>query len=104
MTIEGGGRAGMIAPDETTFEWLEGRPDAPEPLPVDDWAALRSDPGASFDKEVAIDAAGLAPQVTWGTTPGMVTEVTAAVPEPGDEGEERALAYMALRPGTPMRE
>ncbi|MFN2616688.1 MAG: 3-isopropylmalate dehydratase large subunit [Thermoleophilaceae bacterium] len=104
MTIEGGGRAGMIAPDRTSFEWLEGRPAAPEPLPVDEWAALRSDADASFDKEVAIDASELAPQVTWGTNPGMVTEVTAAVPEPRDEGEQRALEYMALEPGTPMQE
>jgi 3-isopropylmalate/(R)-2-methylmalate dehydratase large subunit len=104
MTIEGGGRAGMIAPDERTFEWLQGRPAAPNPLPVDDWAALRSDSDASFDREVEIDASELAPQVTWGTTPGMVTEVTSAVPEPRDEGEQRALEYMALEPGTPMQE
>jgi 3-isopropylmalate/(R)-2-methylmalate dehydratase large subunit len=104
MTIEGGGRAGMIAPDEKTFEWIDGRPAAPDTLPTDEWAALRSDPDAGFDKEVAIDASELAPQVTWGTNPGMVTEVTAAVPEPRDEGEERALEYMALEPGTPMQE
>ncbi|MDQ4049543.1 MAG: 3-isopropylmalate dehydratase large subunit, partial [Actinomycetota bacterium] len=104
MTIEGGGRAGMIAPDETTFDWIEGRPAAPDPLPVDEWAALRTDDGASFDREVVIDASALSPQVTWGTTPSMVTDVTAAVPEPSGEGDERALEYMALEPGTPVQE
>jgi 3-isopropylmalate/(R)-2-methylmalate dehydratase large subunit len=104
MTIEGGGRAGMIAPDDTTFDWVEGRDGAPDPLPLDEWRALRSDAGADFDTEVRIDASELSPQVTWGTTPGMVTDVTAAVPEPRAEGDERALAYMALRPGTPMQE
>ena len=104
MTIEGGGRAGMVAPDDTTFEWVEGRSAAPEPLPLDEWRSLRSDPEASFDKDVVIDASALAPQVTWGTTPGMVVDVTAEVPEPSDEGEERALEYMALEPGVPMRE
>jgi 3-isopropylmalate/(R)-2-methylmalate dehydratase large subunit len=104
MTIEGGGRAGMIAPDDTTFEWVEGRPAAPDPLPLDEWRELRSDKGASFDREVDIDASELSPQVTWGTTPGMVVEVTGAVPEPSHEGEERALRYMALEPGTPIQE
>ena len=104
MTIEGGGRAGMIAPDDTTFEWVAGREAAPDPLPLDEWRALRSDDGAAFDTEVEIDASGLSPQVTWGTNPGMVTDVTAAVPEPRDSGEERALEYMALDAGTPMQE
>jgi 3-isopropylmalate/(R)-2-methylmalate dehydratase large subunit len=104
MSIEGGGRAGMIAPDDTTFEWVAGREAAPDPLPLDEWRALRTDEGAGFDKEVEIDASELSPQVTWGTNPGMVTDVTAAVPEPSDEGEERALEYMALDAGTPMRE
>jgi 3-isopropylmalate/(R)-2-methylmalate dehydratase large subunit len=104
MTIEGGGRAGMIAPDDTTFAWVEGREGAPDPLPLDDWRALRTDPDAVFDTEVAIDASEMSPQVTWGTTPGMVTDVTGAVPEPRGEGDERALKYMALEPGTPMRE
>jgi 3-isopropylmalate/(R)-2-methylmalate dehydratase large subunit len=104
MSIEGGGRAGMIAPDDTTFEWVAGRDAAPDPLPLDEWRALRTDQGATFDKEVEIDASALSPQVTWGTNPGMVTEVTAAVPEPRDEGEERALEYMALETGTPMQE
>ena len=104
MTIEAGGRAGMVAPDETTFEWIEGREAAPDPLPIESWRSLRSDHGAAFDTEVTLDASELSPQVTWGTTPGMVTDVTRSVPEPRDEGEERALAYMALRAGTPMAE
>ena len=104
MTIEGGGRAGMIAPDETTFAWLEGRPAAPDPLPRDEWAALRTDDGAVFDREVVIDAGAISPQVTWGTTPSMVTGVTDAVPEPASEGDERALVYMDLEAGTPIEE
>ncbi|MCL6441168.1 MAG: 3-isopropylmalate dehydratase large subunit [Thermoleophilum sp.] len=104
MTIEGGGRAGMIAPDDTTFAWLEGRPAAPDPLPVDEWRALRSDPDAVFDREVVIDASELAPQVTWGTTPAMVVDVTGRVPEPRNAAEERALEYMGLEPGTPIQE
>jgi len=104
MTIEGGGRAGMIAPDDTTFAWVEGRPGAPRELPLDEWRKLRSDEGARFDTEHVIDASELSPQVTWGTTPAMVTDVTSPVPEPRTEGDERALEYMALRPGTPMEE
>jgi 3-isopropylmalate/(R)-2-methylmalate dehydratase large subunit len=104
MTIEGGGRAGMIAPDDATFEWLARRPAAPDPLPVEEWRALRTDPGASFDREVEIDASELSPQVTWGTTPGMVAPVTEAVPEPRTPGEERALEYMGLEPGIPIEE
>jgi 3-isopropylmalate/(R)-2-methylmalate dehydratase large subunit len=104
MTIEGGGRAGMIAPDQTTYEWLEGRPAAPDPLPVGDWDALRTEDGAAFDREVEVDASAISPQVTWGTTPAMVAPVTGAVPEPAGEGEERALRYMDLSPGTPIRE
>jgi 3-isopropylmalate/(R)-2-methylmalate dehydratase large subunit len=104
MTIEGGGRAGMIAPDDTAFAWIEGRPAAPDLLPLDEWRALRTDEGAEFDREVVIDASELSPQVTWGTTPGMVVDVTGAVPEPRDEGEERALEYMALTPGTAMED
>jgi 3-isopropylmalate/(R)-2-methylmalate dehydratase large subunit len=104
MTIEGGGRSGMIAADDTTFEWLAGRPAAPDPLPVDAWHALRTDSGARFDREVEIDASELSPQVTWGTTPGMVAPVTEAVPEPRTPGEERALEYMGLEPGIPLEE
>jgi 3-isopropylmalate/(R)-2-methylmalate dehydratase large subunit len=102
MTIEGGGRAGMIAPDETTFAWMEGRPGTPDPLP--DWSDLRTEEGAVFDREVEIDASDLSPQVTWGTNPAMVTDVTGVVPEPRGEGDERALEYMALEPGTPMQD
>jgi 3-isopropylmalate/(R)-2-methylmalate dehydratase large subunit len=113
MTIEGGGRAGMIAPDDTTFEWVEGRPGAPQDFDaaVEGWRSLPSDEDASFDREVRIDAAEIAPMVTWGTTPGMVVEVTDSVPDPAvldspadREAAERALTYMALEPGTPMQE
>ncbi len=103
MTIEGGGRAGMVAADDTTFEWLDGRPAAPDPIP-DGWRELRTDPGASFDRELVVDAAALSPQVTWGTNPGMVAPVTGTVPDPRTEGEERALVYMDLEAGTPIRE
>jgi 3-isopropylmalate/(R)-2-methylmalate dehydratase large subunit len=98
MTIEGGGRAGMIAPDDTTFAWLEERGVAIDP----DWRDLQTDDGAAFDREVVVDASALSPQVTWGTTPEMVVGVTETVPEPQDDGDERALTYMALEPGTPM--
>ena len=112
MTIEGGGRAGMIAPDETTFEWVRGRAAAPEDLDaaVARWRELPSDAGADFDTEVEIDAAAISPMVTWGTNPGMVVEVTGSVPDPtalgsaDRESAERALAYMSLEPGTPMTE
>ena len=114
MTIEGGGRAGMVAPDETTFEWIEGRPGAPEDLDAAaaEWRLLPTDDDARFDAEVEIDASAISPMVTWGTTPGMVSQVTGRVPDPAEWGEgpadretaERALAYMALDPGTPLRE
>jgi 3-isopropylmalate/(R)-2-methylmalate dehydratase large subunit len=108
MTIEGGGRAGMVAADDTTFAWFEERerPGAPADLDaaVAEWRALRTDPGARFDKELVVDASSLSPQVTWGTTPAMVAPVTEAVPEPRSEGDERALKYMGLEPGTPIRE
>jgi 3-isopropylmalate/(R)-2-methylmalate dehydratase large subunit len=113
MTIEGGGRAGMIAPDETTFEWVRGRAAAPEDFDaaVARWRELPTESGASFDTEVEIDAAAISPMVTWGTSPGMVVEVTDSVPDPSEldspadrESAERALTYMALRPGTPMTE
>jgi 3-isopropylmalate/(R)-2-methylmalate dehydratase large subunit len=113
MTIEGGGRAGMIAPDDTTFEWVRARPAAPDEFDaaVERWRGLPTDEGASFDQEVEIDAGLISPMVTWGTTPGMVVQVTDAVPDPASldtpadrEAAERALAYMALEPGTPMRE
>jgi 3-isopropylmalate/(R)-2-methylmalate dehydratase large subunit len=108
MSIEGGARAGMIAPDDTTFAYLEGRPAAPRDFDaaVEAWRALPSDPGAAFDAEVSVDAAALAPQVTWGTTPEMVVPVTGRVPTPDDEADParrdavtRALAYMGLAGG-----
>jgi 3-isopropylmalate/(R)-2-methylmalate dehydratase large subunit len=106
MTIEGGGRAGMIAPDDTTFEWIEGRPGAPGDLDaaVERWRELRTDEGASFDREITVDAGALSPLVTWGTTPAMVVPVTEKVPEPRSDGDERALRYMGLEAGTPMQE
>jgi 3-isopropylmalate/(R)-2-methylmalate dehydratase large subunit len=103
MTIEGGGRAGMIAPDETTFEWLRGRPGAPSEIPGE-WSSLVSDDGAQFDQEVVVDASAISPMVTWGTNPGMVVQVTDSVPEPANDQDERALDYMALTPGTPIAE
>jgi 3-isopropylmalate/(R)-2-methylmalate dehydratase large subunit len=103
MTIEGGGRAGMIAPDETTFEWVIGRPGAPDSVP-DAWRELRTDDGASFDKQIDVDAAAISPMVTWGTNPGMVVPVTASVPDPRSDQDERALDYMGLQPGTPIEE
>jgi 3-isopropylmalate/(R)-2-methylmalate dehydratase large subunit len=108
MSIEGGGRAGMIAPDDTTFAWLEGRPAAPVDFAaaVDRWRELPSDWDAVFDREVHVDAASFAPQVTWGTNPGMVAPVDGRVPTPDDyddptdrEGVVRALEYMGLRGG-----
>jgi 3-isopropylmalate/(R)-2-methylmalate dehydratase large subunit len=108
MTIEAGGRAGMIAPDDTTFAWVQDRPAAPRGAAfedaVDRWRALRTDDGASFDTEVAVDAAALSPMVTWGTNPEQVVPVTAAVPEPSSEGEQRALEYMDLCPGTAVQD
>jgi 3-isopropylmalate/(R)-2-methylmalate dehydratase large subunit len=106
MTIEGGGRAGMIAPDDTTFAWLEGRIGAPADLDaaVEEWRALRTDDSATFDREVVVDASALSPLVTWGTTPAQVVGVTDRVPEPASETDERALRYMALEPGTPMQD
>jgi 3-isopropylmalate/(R)-2-methylmalate dehydratase large subunit len=115
MSIEAGARAGMISPDETTFAFLEGRPAAPKGAAweqaLDRWRALASDPDARYDASVTIDVGELAPQVTWGTNPGMVAGVDAVVPDPsavGDADEraavERALAYMGLAPGTPIRD
>ena len=113
MTIEWGARAGMIAPDDTTFAYLEGRELAPEGADweraLDHWRSLASDEGATYDRHVTIDVSDLAPQVTWGTNPGMVVPVTGVVPSPADfddpddrEATERALAYMGLQAGTPI--
>ena len=115
MSIEAGARAGMIAPDETTFAYLRGRPHAPPGRAFDDaarrWESLASDEGASFDRSVHLEAAELEPYVTWGTNPGMVAPVTGRVPDlpPPAEGDarraaERALEYMALEPGTPIQD
>ena len=106
MTIEGGGRAGMIAPDDTTFAWLEGRPAAPADLEaaVEQWRGLRTDDGAAFDREIVVDAGALSPLITWGTNPAQVVGVGDRVPEPAGDTDERALRYMALEPGTPMQD
>jgi 3-isopropylmalate/(R)-2-methylmalate dehydratase large subunit len=109
MSVEGGARAGMVAPDEITFTYLEGRPFVPRgkdfQVAVDHWKSLASDPAAKFDTVIDLDASQLAPQVTWGTNPGMVTSVPdpASFPDPVDrKAAEAALTYMALRPGTPI--
>ncbi|MDQ3303561.1 MAG: 3-isopropylmalate dehydratase large subunit [Rubrobacteraceae bacterium] len=108
MSIEGGARAGLIAPDETTFEYLKGRPHAPEGedwgRAVEEWKSLRTDENAEYDKEVVIQAADLTPFVSWGTTPSQTVALSGEVPEPTNDGHERALKYMALTPGTPIRE
>jgi 3-isopropylmalate/(R)-2-methylmalate dehydratase large subunit len=115
MSIEAGARAGMVAPDETTYAYLKGRPHAPEgelwDAAVAEWDSLRTDEGAQFDAEVHIDASTLTPFVTWGTNPGQGVPLSADVPDPelmADEEErlaaEKALTYMDLTPGTPMRE
>jgi 3-isopropylmalate/(R)-2-methylmalate dehydratase large subunit len=93
----------MIAPDETTFEWVVGRPAAPDTVP-DSWRDLHTDAGAAFDREIVVDAAAISPMVTWGTTPGMVVGVADSVPQPQSEQDERALEYMGLSAGTPMQE
>ncbi len=106
MTIEGGARAGMVAPDETTFAYVKGRPHAPRDEQWQDaithWKTLATDADAQFDQEVSIDATRLEPYVTWGTNPGQSVPVSGSVPNPASETDERALAYMALEPGTAM--
>ena len=113
MSVEAGGRAGLVAVDETTLEYLTGRPFAPRgeawSAAAAWWRTLRSDPHAAFDRTVEIDAAALEPQVTWGTSPELVTGIGGRVPAPSDmadparaEVAERALAYMDLTPGTPL--
>jgi 3-isopropylmalate/(R)-2-methylmalate dehydratase large subunit len=109
MSIEGGARAGMIAPDETTFAYVKGRARAPKDAAWDEaleeWRSLPTDPGAVFDTEVKLDAAGLQPYVSWGTNPAQSTTIDGAVPDPaGNESAERALRYMDLEPGTPIRD
>ena len=115
MTIEGGARAGLIAPDETTFEYLKGRPYAPKGAAFEQavayWKTLPSDAGAHYDKEITLDATKLVPFVTWGTSPEDAAPITASVPNPADVADagkraaiERSLAYMGLTAGTPLSE
>jgi 3-isopropylmalate/(R)-2-methylmalate dehydratase large subunit len=115
MSIEAGARAGMIAPDETTFEYMRGRPQVPQgdlfDEAIENWRLLASDPGAHFDTVIEIDASKLEPFVSWGTNPGMVTSITGKVPDPEkiqDASEkaaaQRALNYMQLEPNTPISE
>ncbi|HSO47120.1 MAG TPA: aconitase family protein, partial [Rhizobiaceae bacterium] len=113
MSIEGGARAGLIAPDEKTFEYIKGRPKAPSgkayDMAMDYWKNLYSDEGAHYDKVVVLDAANLPPIVSWGSSPEDVVAVTGAVPDPAEIADEtkraskqRALEYMGLTPGTKM--
>jgi len=115
MSIEWGARAGLVAPDETTFAYLEGRPFAPSgeawERAVEDWRTLRSDPDATYDSHVVVDVSRLEPQVTWGTNPGMFVPVSGSVPDPASFADPddraagtRALQYMGLRPGQPIEE
>jgi 3-isopropylmalate/(R)-2-methylmalate dehydratase large subunit len=115
MSIEGGARAGMVAPDETTFAYIEGRPFAPRGKEfqdaVEEWKALSTDHDAKYDATVTLQAADIAPMVTWGTNPGMVMQVTGRVPDPSSfqdpvdrKAAEGALVYMDLKPGTPMED
>jgi len=115
MSIEAGARAGMVAPDETTYAYLEGRPHAPQDADWDAalayWRTLRTEPGATFDREMLLDAAELAPFVTWGTNPGQGVPLSGRVPDPAEivdanqrTAAEQALAYMGLAPGTAMRD
>ncbi len=115
MTIEAGARAGLVAPDETTFAYLQGRPMAPKAgaweQAVAHWRTLPTDPGATYDKEVRLAAADVVPQVTWGTSPQDVAPISGRVPDPAREADlsrrqamERSLDYMALKPGTVMAE
>jgi 3-isopropylmalate/(R)-2-methylmalate dehydratase large subunit len=115
MSIEAGAKAGLIAPDDTTFAYIEGRPHAPKgsawERALDDWRSLPTDDGASFDKEITLAAAEIQPHVSWGTNPGQVAPIDGAVPNPAAIDDpnarktaERALEYMGLQPGTPLRE
>jgi 3-isopropylmalate/(R)-2-methylmalate dehydratase large subunit len=115
MSIEGGARAGMIAPDDTTFAFLEGRKHSPAgpdwERALDDWRSLATDAGAQFDHEITVDAAALQPAVTWGTNPAQSVSIDDVVPDPAASGSpaqqqlaERALAYMNLKPGMAIRD
>ena len=113
MSIEAGARAGLVAPDETTFSYLEGKPHAPKgrdwEAALEYWRSLPTDPDATFDHEVKLDATQLTPYVTWGTNPGQALPLSSSVPDPAGIGNaderaaaERALRYMDLAPGTPL--
>ncbi len=108
MSIEGGARAGLVAPDETTYSYLKDRPYAPKgedwERAVEEWRSLRTDEEAKFDKEVVIRAEDLVPYVSWGTTPAQTVALDGEVPEPQNEGHERSLKYMGLAPGTAIRD
>ena len=115
MAIEAGARAGMVAPDETTFAYIKGRPYAPQGEMFDQavaaWRELASDPDAQFDKVYEVNVEGLGPQVTWGTNPGLVADVTGSVPDPAAQKDalkrqsyERALKYMGLQPGQKIKD
>ncbi|MEA2582765.1 MAG: 3-isopropylmalate/(R)-2-methylmalate dehydratase large subunit [Thermomicrobiales bacterium] len=115
MSIEAGAKAGLIAPDDTTFAYVEGRPHAPKGAnwerALDEWRALITDDSATFDQEVKLDASAIQPHVSWGTNPGQVAPIGGRVPDPQQfedpnarKTAERALEYMGLRPGTPLRE
>jgi 3-isopropylmalate/(R)-2-methylmalate dehydratase large subunit len=108
MSIEAGARAGMVAPDDVTFDYLEGRPHAPQGdewgRAVTAWRGLATDADAQFDKVVHIDASELSPWVTWGTNPGQGAPLSGSVPQPADAAAERALGYMDLAPGTPFHD
>ena len=115
MSIEAGAKAGLIAPDEVTFEYLKGRPHAPSgdawDAAVEEWRTLHTDDGATFDKEIFLDAADIEPHVSWGTNPGQVIPLSGVVPAPSDFTDEverdaanRALEYMDLTAGTPFKE
>jgi 3-isopropylmalate/(R)-2-methylmalate dehydratase large subunit len=114
MSIEGGARAGLVAPDETTFAYVKGRPHAPTggdwDAALEHWRTLPTDEGAAFDREITIDASTLRPYVSWGTNPAQSTTIDGVVPDPASldtakrEAATRALTYMALEPGTPIRD
>jgi 3-isopropylmalate/(R)-2-methylmalate dehydratase large subunit len=109
MSIEAGARAGMVAPDETTFSYLKGRPRAPQggawDRAVEEWRALRTDDGASFDKVVELDAAALEPMITYGTNPGMVMPISGQIPEKkNDDVFDKALDYMGFSAGDAIRD
>ena len=108
MSIEGGARAGLVAPDKTTYSYLKDRPYAPKgedwDRAVEEWRSLRTDEDAKFDKEVVIRAEDLVPYVSWGTTPAQTVALDGEVPKPQNEGHERSLKYMGLAPGTAIRD